>query len=75
MTETRILLVDDHPVVRAGLRAMLADFEGVTVVAEASEGAAAIREIQRLQALGEPLDVVLMDLQMGAGADPDHLRL
>ncbi len=67
--EIRILLVDDHPVVRAGLRAMLTDFEGFTVVAEAPEGAAAIKEIQRLQTLGEPLDVVLMDLQMGAGMD------
>ncbi|ALE07491.1 LuxR family transcriptional regulator [Arthrobacter sp. ERGS1:01] len=69
MTEIRILLVDDHPVVRAGLRAMLTEFEGFTVVAEAPEGAAAIKEVQRLQTLGEPLDVVLMDLQMGAGMD------
>jgi DNA-binding NarL/FixJ family response regulator len=69
MMEIRILLVDDHPVVRAGLRAMLTDFDGFTVVAEAPEGAAAIKEIQRLQTLGEPLDVVLMDLQMGAGMD------
>lgn len=69
MSEIRILLVDDHPVVRAGLRAMLSGFEGFSVVAEAPEGAAAIREIQRLQTLGEPLDVVLMDLQMGGGMD------
>ncbi|RAN70809.1 DNA-binding response regulator [Bacillus sp. SRB_336] len=69
MMEIRILLVDDHPVVRAGLRAMLTDFEGFTVVAEAPEGAAAIKEIERLQTLGDPLDVVLMDLQMGAGMD------
>ena len=38
MGEIRILLVDDHPVVRAGLRAMLTEFEGFTVVAEAPEG-------------------------------------
>ncbi|NVM99119.1 MULTISPECIES: response regulator transcription factor [unclassified Arthrobacter] len=69
MSEIRILLVDDHPVVRAGLRAMLTGFEGFTVVAEAPEGGAAIKEIQRLQTLGETLDVVLMDLQMGAGMD------
>lgn len=69
MPEIRILLVDDHPVVRAGLRAMLSEFEGFTVVAEAAEGGAAIREIQRRQALGEAIDMVLMDLQMGEGMD------
>ena len=69
MGEIRILLVDDHPVVRAGLRAMLTGFEGFVVVAEAPEGAAAVREVQRLQTLGEPVDVVLMDLQMGDGLD------
>lgn len=69
MNEIRILLVDDHPVVRAGLRAMLAEFEGFTVVAEAAEGGAAIREVQRRLALGEAIDMVLMDLQMGEGMD------
>ncbi|ALO65593.1 LuxR family transcriptional regulator [Arthrobacter alpinus] len=69
MDEIRILLVDDHPVVRAGLRAMLTEFEGFTVVAEAPEGGAAIKEVQRLQTLGAPVDVVLMDLQMGDGLD------
>lgn len=69
MSGIRILLVDDHSVVRAGLRAMLSDFEGMTVGAEAADGAAALRELDRLAALGEPADVVLMDLQMGAGMD------
>ncbi len=69
MTGIRILLVDDHPVVRAGLRAMLSDFEGITVVAEAGDGAAALAQLSRLHTLGEPVDVVLMDLQMGSGMD------
>ncbi|GAA3287039.1 response regulator [Arthrobacter citreus] len=69
MSATRILLVDDHPVVRAGLRAMLSDFEGVEVAAEAADGAAAIAELARLQTLGTPVDVVLMDLQMAPGMD------
>ncbi|HEV7167513.1 MAG TPA: response regulator transcription factor [Micrococcaceae bacterium] len=69
MTEIRVLLVDDHPVVRAGLRAMLTDFEGIAVAAEAADGAAALKEVERLRLLDEPVDVVLMDLQMGAGMD------
>lgn len=69
MNQIRILLVDDHPVVRAGLRAMLSDFEGISVAAEAADGDAALRELKRLQTLGDPVDVVLMDLQMGAGMD------
>ncbi len=69
MTDIRLLLVDDHPVVRAGLRAMLTEFEGITVAAEAADGGAALRELARLTTLGERVDVVLMDLQMGAGMD------
>jgi DNA-binding NarL/FixJ family response regulator len=69
MNDVHVLLVDDHPVVRAGLRAMLTAFEGISVAAEAADGEAALKEIKRLQILGDPVDVVLMDLQMGAGMD------
>lgn len=69
MAEVRVLLVDDHPVVRAGLRAMLTGIEGITIAAEAADGAAALKELARLTALGEAPDVVLMDLQMGEGMD------
>ena len=69
MREVRVLLVDDHPVVRAGLRAMLTGIEGVSIAAEAADGKAALKELARLAALGEPVDVVLMDLQMGEGMD------
>ncbi|MCC3264891.1 response regulator [Arthrobacter gengyunqii] len=69
MTGLRVLLVDDHPVVRAGLRAMLGDFDGLEIAAEAADGAAAIAEVARQEALGTPFDVVLMDLQMGSGVD------
>lgn len=64
MNELNLLLVDDHPVVRAGLKAVLADQAGLRVVAEAADGAAAIAQLQRLDTLGERVDVVLMDLQM-----------
>lgn len=48
---------------------MLSDFEGITVVAEASDGAEALSALSRATSLTEPVDVVLMDLQMGAGMD------
>ncbi len=60
----RVLLVDDHPVVRAGLRAMFEEFENITVVAEAADGGAALAEVARFAEQGHPLDAVVMDLQM-----------
>jgi len=60
----RVLLVDDHPVVRRGLRAMVDDLDGVEAVGEAADGAAALEVLAGLEL--RP-DVVLMDLQMGTG--------
>ena len=62
MAETiRILLADDHPVVRDGLAAMLATQPDFEVVGEAGTGAEAVAEAARLRP-----DVVLMDLEMPA---------
>ncbi|MFF5637752.1 response regulator [Streptomyces sp. NPDC012825] len=58
----RLLLADDHPVVRAGLRAVLDTEPDFAVVAEA---ASAERAVELAAAGG--VDVVLMDLQFGAG--------
>ncbi len=55
----RVLLVDDHPVVRIGLRGMLEAAGGVDVVAEAGAGEEAITVAARLRP-----DVILMDLRM-----------
>lgn len=55
----RLLLADDHPLVRAGLAGLLSDEPGLEVVAEASDGDEAVR----LAAATRP-DVVLMDLRM-----------
>lgn len=55
----RLLIADDHPVVRAGLAGLLSDEPGFEVVAEASDGDEAVR----LAAATHP-DVVLMDLRM-----------
>ncbi|GAA4204259.1 response regulator [Actinocatenispora rupis] len=55
----RVLLVDDHPVVRDGLRGMLSGAADIEVVGEASDGAEAVDRA----AVDRP-DVVLMDLRM-----------
>lgn len=55
----RLLIADDHPVVRAGLAGMLSDEPGFEVVGEASDGDEAVR----LAAATRPA-VVLMDLRM-----------
>jgi len=55
----RVVLADDHPVVRAGLRALIGTLDGLEVVGEAADGEAAVREVQ----LTKP-DVVLMDVRM-----------
>lgn len=58
----RLLLADDHPVVRAGLRAVLSAEPDFEVVAEAATAEAAVE-----RAGAGDVDVVLMDLQFGAG--------
>ncbi len=57
--EIGVLVVDDHPVVRRGMTALLASIDGLRIVGEASTGAEAVREAQ----LARP-DVVIMDVQM-----------
>jgi len=63
----RVLLVDDHAVVREGLRTFLELQDGIEVVGEAGDGAAGVAAAERLRP-----DVVLMDLVMprldGVGA-------
>ncbi|GAA4216392.1 response regulator [Actinocatenispora rupis] len=59
----RVLLVDDHPIVRGGLRAALSGTADVTVVGEAATGEAAVT------AAADGVDVVVMDLSLGAGID------
>ncbi|MGO1536747.1 MAG: response regulator [Yaniella sp.] len=54
----KVLLVDDHPVVRTGLRALLEGFEGVEVVGEAADGTEALTKVH------DGIDVVVMDIEM-----------
>ncbi|MDX2532375.1 response regulator [Streptomyces scabiei] len=60
----RLLLCDDHAVVRAGLKALLSSADGIEVVGEAGTGEEALALAARLRP-----DVVLMDLQLGDGVD------
>lgn len=64
-----ILLVDDHVLVRAGIRSLIDQLENFAVVAEASDPAAAMRVL----AQAVP-DIVLTDIAMGAGSGLDLVR-
>ena len=55
----RVLIVDDHGIVRKGIRALLAEIDGIDVVGEASDGREAIAQAEALTP-----DVILMDLLM-----------
>ena len=59
MTPVRVLLADDHALVRAGIRALLEGLEGVVVVAEAGNGG----EVLELARKHRP-DIVLLDISM-----------
>lgn len=68
-TPVRILLVDDHAIVREGLRALLDDVNGMRIVGEATNGDEAVEMAARLQP-----DLVLMDLKMPGMSAPDAIR-
>jgi two-component system, NarL family, response regulator DevR len=65
----RLLLVDDHEVVRAGMRALLAGIEGMEIVGEAGTVAEAVSEAARLAP-----EVILMDLRLPDGTGIDACR-
>ena len=55
----RILIADDHAIVRSGLRALMETVDGIDVIGEAADGQEAVKRV-----LGHRPDVVLMDLEM-----------
>ena len=65
----RLLLVDDHEVVRVGLRAVLHNNQGIAVVGEAASKAAAVRAVKRLKP-----DIVLMDVRLPDGSGVEASR-
>lgn len=65
----RVMLVDDHPIVRAGIAGMLAHVDGIDVVAEAANGEDALGMITRTQP-----DVLLLDLRMPVMDGPSLIQ-
>ena len=59
MSKIRVLLVDDHAIMRDGIRALLGLHDDIEIVGEASEGKEAIEKVQQLVP-----DVVVMDIAM-----------
>ena len=59
MNPIKVLLADDHDVVRKGMKMLLEDEEGVLVIGEAADGAEAIDKVKILMP-----DVVILDLTM-----------
>lgn len=66
MTERRILVVDDHPVVLDGVRSLLAGHPDLRVVGEAEEPGSALRLVRALRP-----DVVVLDLRLGGRFSPE----
>lgn len=68
----RVMLVDDHAVVRSGLSAFLLAFDDLELVGEASNGAEAIRQVENFKP-----DVILMDMvmpEMDGATATHHIR-
>lgn len=59
MARIKVLLVDDHAILRAGLRSLLATYDDIEVVGEASNGEEAIHKARELKP-----DVIVMDVMM-----------
>lgn len=68
MSPIRIAVVDDHPVFRLGMAALLSTLDGMDVAVQASSAAEA------LAAIDDGVDVVVMDLELGDGSGVDVTR-
>jgi len=67
---SRILLVDDHQITRSGLAQLIAEYDDLTVAAEASDGDEAIRLIRQTA-----FDVVILDISMPGKNGIDVMRI
>jgi DNA-binding NarL/FixJ family response regulator len=69
MTQIRILVVDDHQIVRQGIRSLLSNYPDFDIVGEAADGAAALGQVQQLAP-----DVTLLDIRMPGESGLEVLR-
>jgi len=70
----RVLVCDDHAIVRQGLRQMLADAADLALAAEAADGAEGMAAVRAAAMQGAPIDVVLLDIAMPRRDGLDVLR-
>jgi DNA-binding NarL/FixJ family response regulator len=69
MTQIRILVVDDHQIVRQGIRSLLSNYPEFDIVGEAADGAMALSQVQRLAP-----DVTLLDIRLPGESGLEVLR-
>lgn len=69
MANIRILVVDDHQIVRQGIRSLLSNYPDFDIVGEAADGAEALGQVQRLAP-----DVTLLDIRMPGESGLEVLR-
>ena len=70
MAKTRIALVDDHTILRDGLKALLAEMPGMDVVMEASNGKDFIKQLEFITP-----DLVIMDIKMPVMGGPEAIKI
>lgn len=70
MTEIKVLLADDHGIIRSGLRALLQSQQDISIVGEAGDGRQAVELVKELQP-----DVIIMDVAMPGLNGIDAARL
>lgn len=69
MTQIRILVVDDHQIVRQGIRSLLSNYPDFEIVGEAADGTAALKQVGQLTP-----DVTLLDIRMPGESGLEVLR-
>ena len=70
----KVLVCDDHLIVRQGIKQILADADDIDVVSEAGNGADAIRQVRELSDGADKIDVILLDIAMPQRDGLDMLK-